>query len=83
MSKRIARARLDSLGFKPRGLTAAEAAAYLNVSVATFRNRVKKGIIPGPIPGLNRWDKQTLDDWLSGTVVKVDPIMEAILGGKG
>ena len=83
MSKRIARARLDDLGIKPRGLSAAESAAYLGISTATFRGRVKRGIIPGPIPGLNRWDKQALDDWLGGTVVKVDPIMEAIVGGKG
>lgn len=46
-SKRTARARLVSLGITPRALlTATDAAAYLNVAPATFRNRVRRGLLP-------------------------------------
>lgn len=82
-SKRNAQARLGDLGFKPRGFSSTEAAAYLGISAATFRSLVKKGIIPQPIPGLRRWDKKSLDAWLDGSAVSRDPILEAIRGGKG
>ena len=63
-SKRLARTRLAELGISPRGLTAAEAAAYCGISEGTFRSRVREGKLPRPIPHLNRWDRRAIDHHL-------------------
>lgn len=66
-SKRTARARLLDLGITPRALlTATDAAAYLNVAPATFRNRVRRGLLPAPVPGLGRWSREALDRAIDG-----------------
>lgn len=54
----------------PRGLTIAEAAAYAGCkSVAAYRDRVRRGVLPGPIPGTHSYDRRAIDaalDRLSG-----------------
>lgn len=45
-----------------RGLNRREAAAYCGAnSLSTFSSWIRKGIIPGPIPGTRIWDKQAID----------------------
>ena len=47
---------------RPRGLTREEATAYCGCgSMATFSNWVRRGIIPGPVPGTKRWDRKAID----------------------
>jgi hypothetical protein len=45
----------------PRVVTKQQAAEYLGISEPGFDGWVKKGILPGPIPGTNRWDLRTID----------------------
>lgn len=52
-----------------RLLTRAEAAAYCGYSRSGFSRLVASGALPGPIPGLARWDKNAIDarlDRISG-----------------
>jgi hypothetical protein len=53
-----------------RVLTTAEAAAYAGCrTVAAFRDWVRRGIMPGPIPGTHRYDRKAIDaalDRMSG-----------------
>ena len=80
-SKGAARTRLAQLGISPRGLSAAEAAAYCGISEGSFRSRVRDGKLPRPIPHLNRWDKKALDRHIDGEPAElVDPLLEAIRG---
>jgi hypothetical protein len=45
-----------------RGLTREEVAAYCGCeSTAAFSDWVRRGIVPGPIPGTNRWDRKAID----------------------
>ena len=47
---------------RPRGITRKEAAAYCGCgSVATFSNWIRRGILPGPVPGTKRWDRKAID----------------------
>ena len=49
----------------PRGLTKEEAADYCGCrSEDAFDTWMKKGIVPGPIPGTQRWDRKAIDLWL-------------------
>lgn len=48
----------------PRGLTKTDAAAYCGVSEDGFDLWVKKGIVPGAIPGTQRWDRKAIDWYL-------------------
>lgn len=48
----------------PRGLTKADAAAYCGCSEDAFDTWVKKGIVPGAIPGTQRWDLKAIDWYL-------------------
>ena len=48
----------------PRGITKADAAAYLNISPDTFDDWRARGIVPPPIPGTHRWDRVAIDDRL-------------------
>jgi hypothetical protein len=45
----------------PRALSRDEAAAYCGLSPAGFDEWVKRGIVPGPIPGTQRWDRKAID----------------------
>ncbi|MGN6487253.1 MAG: helix-turn-helix transcriptional regulator [Devosia sp.] len=47
-------------------LTRAEAAALCGLSVSGFDSWVRRGIVPGPIPGTKRWSRAALDRALSG-----------------
>lgn len=55
---------------EPRGLTLDQAAAYAGcATVSAFRDWIRKGIMPGPIPGTHRFDRKAIDaalDRLSG-----------------
>lgn len=50
------------LGMLPRGLTREQAAEYVGCeSTGAFDAWVRKGIVPGPIPGTHRWDRKAID----------------------
>lgn len=54
---------------EPRLLTREQAAAYCGYSRSGFSRLVANGALPGPIPGLARWDKKAIDaklDRISG-----------------
>jgi hypothetical protein len=49
-------------GIQPRGMTKKNAAAYCGCgSLAAFDDWVRRGILPGPIPGTHRWDRKAID----------------------
>jgi len=49
----------------PRGLKKEDAAAYCGCeTLSAFEDWMKKGIVPGPIPGTQRWDRKAIDIWL-------------------
>lgn len=49
----------------PRGMTKDEAAEYCGCDTkAAFDSWVIKGIVPGPIPGTQRWDRKAIDIYL-------------------
>ena len=49
-------------GVEPRGMTKKTAAAYCGCgSLAAFDDWVRRGILPGPIPGTHRWDRKAID----------------------
>ena len=64
----------------PRILSRAQAAAYCSCSVPSFNDWIRRGIVPGPIPGTNRWDRKAIDaalDRASGLTVSIgDPFDE-------
>jgi hypothetical protein len=47
--------------FEPRGLSRNEAAEYCGLSSMGFDQWVRRGIVPGPIPGTQRWDRKAVD----------------------
>ncbi len=46
---------------QPRGLTREDAAAYCGLTPDGFDAWVRRGIVPGPIPGTQRWDRKAID----------------------
>src|SRR3954451_15259653 len=46
---------------KPRGLARGNAAAYCGLTLQGFDEWVKRGVVPGPIPGTQRWDRLAVD----------------------
>jgi hypothetical protein len=49
-------------GSERRGMTKAEAANYCGCeSVSAFDDWIRRGIVPGPIPGTHRWDRKAID----------------------
>jgi hypothetical protein len=49
----------------PRGMTKDEAAEYCGCETkGAFDTWIQKGIVPGPIPGTQRWDRKAIDVWL-------------------
>ena len=59
----------------PRGLTRDAAAAYCGLSPQGFDDWVKRGVVPGPIPGTQRWDRKAIDlalDRASGLAIVKD-----------
>lgn len=61
MTRAAAIAALAAKGIVPRGLTRAEAAAYVGLSERTFARRVAAGKLPGPHAATGRWDRVALD----------------------
>ena len=64
----------------PRCLTVTDAAAYAGCkTVSAFRDWVRRGIMPGPLPGTHRYDRKAIDaalDRLSGlsaTMTELSP----------
>lgn len=55
---------------EPRCLSREDAAAYAGCdSLSAFSDWIRRGILPGPIPGTHRWDRKAIDaslDRLSG-----------------
>ncbi len=49
---------------RPRLLSRKQAAAYCGASPETFDDYRRRGIVPGPISGTNRWDRKLIDMWL-------------------
>jgi hypothetical protein len=60
---RYAKAANDNL---PLVMTRQEAADICSISVQTFDIWVRKGIVPGPIPGTRRWSRVAIEVALSG-----------------
>jgi hypothetical protein len=49
----------------PRGLSLEEAAAYAGCrTTSAFKDWVRKGIMPKPIPGTHRYDRKAIDSAL-------------------
>ncbi len=48
----------------PRILSRQQAADYCGASPETFDDYRRRGIVPGPISGTNRWDCKLIDLWL-------------------
>ena len=48
----------------PRLLTRQQAAAYCSVSLETFDDYRRRGIVPDPVTGTARWDRKLIDLWL-------------------
>ncbi len=68
---------------EPRGMTKEQAAAYAGCeSLSAFSDWIRRGILPGPIPGTHRWDRKAIDlalDRASGlqtTIAPSDPLGE-------
>jgi hypothetical protein len=55
---------------QPRGLSKEDAAAYTGCdTLSAFNDWIRRGIVPGPIPGTHKWDRKAIDaalDRLSG-----------------
>ena len=58
-------------------MTKTDAAAYCGCeSLAAFDDWVRRGILPGPIPGTHRWDRKAIDmklDLASGLQPTIAP----------
>lgn len=61
----------------PRGLSKESAASYAGCeSLSTFNDWIRRGIMPGPIPGTHKWDRKAIDaalDRLSGLEPTIAP----------
>ena len=60
-----------------RGMSKHEAATYAGCkTLSAFNDWVRRGIMPGPIPGTRRWDRKAIDvalDRLSGLEGRIEP----------
>lgn len=65
------------MSIEPRGLSKADAAAYAGCdSLSTFNDWIRRGIMPGSIPGTHKWDRKAIDaalDQLSGLQPTIAP----------
>lgn len=57
----------------PLVLTRPQAADMCRISVSTFDVWVRKGTLPGPIPGTRRWSRVAIERALSGGTASADP----------
>ncbi len=53
--------RLTREVISPRGLSREVAALYCGLSKEGFDEWVRRGLVPGPIPGTQRWDRKAID----------------------
>src|SRR6516165_1908011 len=60
-----------------RGISKQEAAAYAGCdTLSAFSDWIRRGIMPGPIPGTHKWDRKAIDaalDRLSGLEPTIEP----------
>lgn len=63
---------------EPRGLSKEDAAAYAGCeTMSAFNDWIRRGIVPGPIPGTTRWDRKAIDaalDRASGLIAPSEQI---------
>jgi hypothetical protein len=75
MSRSLSKIRATSV--PRRGLSRDEAAAYGGCeSLSAFSDWIRRGIMPGPIPGTHKWDRKAIDaalDRLSGLQLTIAP----------
>lgn len=68
------------IGLFPRGLSREQAAEYCGCeTLAAFDNWVRRKIVPGPIPGTQRWDRRAIDralDRRSGLINDTTPSID-------
>jgi hypothetical protein len=61
---------------EPRGMSKEQAAAYAGrESLSAFNDWIRRGIMPGPIPGTRKWDRKAIDaavDRLTGLQRKIE-----------
>jgi hypothetical protein len=58
-------------GNRPLVLTRSEAAGLCRISLSTFDNWVRKGILPGPINGTRRWSRLAMEHALGGGLTEI------------
>ena len=62
---------------EPRGMSKEQAAAYAGCeTLSAFNDWIRRGILPGPIPGTYKWDRKAIDaalDQLSGLQPTMQP----------
>jgi hypothetical protein len=77
MSLKHANDNLRTFVAAPRGMTKEDAAVYCGcATTAAFDVWIRKGIVPGAMPGTNRWDRKAIDlalDKVSNIEVPVSP----------
>lgn len=56
----------------PLTLTRAEAAELCSLTPSGFDSWVRRGIIPGPVPGTRRWSRAALEHALGGAATNDD-----------
>jgi hypothetical protein len=50
----------------PMVLTRCEAASMCKISLSTFDNWVRRGVLPRPLPGTHRWSRFMIEQKLTG-----------------
>ncbi len=69
----------------PYLLTRQQAAAYRAITSDTFDDYRRRGIVPDPISGTNRWDRKLIDQWLdraSGIASKTNSPLDEWRAGR-
>lgn len=74
---------MTALGAERLAITRPQAAALCGLTPAGFDAWVKKGVVPGPIPGTRRWSKSAIERALAGEEhpIKVNQEEAGILFG--
>lgn len=62
---KLGSAKIPETSLPHRGLSRDQAAAYAGCgSLSAFSDWVRRGIMPGPIPGTHKWDRKAIDEAL-------------------
>jgi predicted DNA-binding transcriptional regulator AlpA len=74
----------DGLAYPPRAMRADRAAAYLDMSPASFHRLVDEGVLPRghPVKGMVIWDRYELDAAFESLKCGDDNSMHKLLGIK-